>query len=617
MNMERDYHGGEGVDVRTELPSNPQLSTSMSSNQIFHETAGWRHLETSMQCLQSIVQGCGSSFAEMMDINLLELIYLATRHTNRFVRETGYHTLASIIDTTSKGFSVTGADDVPEAMEIESNGGQEPSVGINMKTKVHCESLAKVLAYGLADNWSQVRLAASTASRSFLSTMPKTFNEKHIFYSMIIPRICLNRYYLAEGVRIHSQETWRMVTASEEGGGKKVVERYIEDVVQYYMSCTKADNHAVREAACQCIAEVAAKLDKNVVKPHVDVLLNTLLECFGDDSWPVRDMACVAAGKFVMNYPGPSKRCITKLQELFLVNLQDAISSVRQGAALALKNMVQGYENSDSEKIVVELMHKIQESLENISQQSSEGKRFGDLDTSSTQSTFGVAKRIRDNDPELHTDQTMYSCGSLAPKMGRGSASKGGCSDCKFQKESEPWEAADGAVLLVCELTNLEIGRDKIIKSNIMIKVADACRCRHYVSHYFFLETVLKTLPIIGKNLGKRTIKIYLEEFLDHIFYAAECENALASTAAYRCIKEFCVLLGPNIMRGRIKQFNSKYLNILDDAISFCDSSNLMPNSSYNPGLKGTPAIQDVASPMNISSSNQPSLGGTPTGSPI
>lgn len=34
----------------------------------------------------------------------------------------------------------------------------------------------------------------------------------------------------------------------------------------------------------------------------------------------------------------------------------------------------------------------------------------------------------------------MYSCGSLAPKMGRG----GGCSDHKFKKDPEPWEFADG-----------------------------------------------------------------------------------------------------------------------------------------------------------------------------
>jgi len=50
---------------------------------------------------------------------------------------------------------------------------------------------------------------------------PNSFPDKHPIYSLIIPRLCLNRYYLAEGVRIYSQETWRLVTNKEAGGGKK------------------------------------------------------------------------------------------------------------------------------------------------------------------------------------------------------------------------------------------------------------------------------------------------------------------------------------------------------------------------------------------------------------
>lgn len=44
---------------------------------------------------------------------------------------------------------------------------------------------------------------------------------------------------------------------------------------------------------------------------------------------------------------------------------------------------------------------------------------------------FGVAsKRARDNNIEQHTDQTMFSCGSLAPKLARG----GGCMDHGFSR---------------------------------------------------------------------------------------------------------------------------------------------------------------------------------------
>ena len=44
----------------------------------------------------------------------------------------------------------------------------------------------------------------------------------------------------------------------------------------------------------------------------------------------------------------------------------------------------------------------------------------------------------------------MYSCGSLAPRMGRG-----GCSDAKFRKPPEPWEFADGCVFFVFEVSSI------------------------------------------------------------------------------------------------------------------------------------------------------------------
>lgn len=73
------------------------------------------------------------------------------------------------------------------------------------------------------------------------------------------------------------------------GEGRDMVQRYIEPTVAYYRTATCSDNHAVREAACACIAELASKLDPAAVKSHVHSLLDTLLACFRDDSWPVRD----------------------------------------------------------------------------------------------------------------------------------------------------------------------------------------------------------------------------------------------------------------------------------------------------------------------------------------
>ena len=47
--------------------------------------------------LQHMVEGCGSSFASHITPSLLELLFATLKHTNRFVRETGYKVLAAII----------------------------------------------------------------------------------------------------------------------------------------------------------------------------------------------------------------------------------------------------------------------------------------------------------------------------------------------------------------------------------------------------------------------------------------------------------------------------------------------------------------------------------------
>ena len=94
------------------------------------------------------------------------------------------------------------------------------------------------------------------------------------------------RYYVAEGVRIYSQETWRQVTGTE---GKHLVEKYIDCFVDYYIVAGSADNHAVREAACNCVSELLTKLPPDSLRPHTDKLLRAQLTAFSDDSWAVRD----------------------------------------------------------------------------------------------------------------------------------------------------------------------------------------------------------------------------------------------------------------------------------------------------------------------------------------
>uniref|UniRef100_A0A6A7G1B8 Dynein axonemal assembly factor 5 TPR repeats domain-containing protein n=1 Tax=Hirondellea gigas TaxID=1518452 RepID=A0A6A7G1B8_9CRUS len=504
-----------------------RMSGSRDPAQIFHDTAGWKNLESSLNCLQEMIQGTGDLFTPYCDEELVVLIMATLTHANRFVRETGFGVCAALV---SNGF-VNELSDGPVA--------------------THGATLVQHLGLGLADNWSQVRLAASVATRKFLTSLPPC--AQHSCYPALLPRICLNRYYVAEGVRLYSQETWRQVAGTE---GKSLVQQYMQHVVEYYIEATAADNHAVREAACACIAELATKLPGGSVQPYVEKLLEALLSCFTDDSWPVRDAACVACGNFIQSFPEEGRPSMERLYPLFFANLQDSIPSVRQGAAVALGNVVQAYGSDAIQRIAPMLRDR----LNGVSSQSNESERNSEME--SVPANYGVAKRQRDNDIQLHEDRQMYSCGSLAPKMGRGSG--GGCSDCKFRRPPQPWEGGDGAVWLVGELAMVggHDGHNAVM--SVLAEVAESCKGRHYTQHVTLLESLCKNLPRICKGIGKNNFKPHLHHFIDLIFYALECENSLTSSAASQCLTALSTDIGPNILRGRIEEHNTRYLTALD-----------------------------------------------------
>jgi len=588
--------GAEEIQETGKLMEKLTRNQSWEASSIFHDTAGWKNLETSLSCLQRMVEGLGVLAAQFIDEELLRLIFTCLTHTNRFVRETGFHVCTTLVSVCS--LEENKAEDAMEVDADNLNDFDNPIIK-------HGDVLSDHLALGLADNWSQVRLAASTAVRAFLESLTESTREP--FYPKLLPRVCLNRYYLAEGVRIYSQNTWRQIAGQR---GKLLVEKYIENTVSYYVESTQADNHAVREAACQCIAELANKIDKTVLSPFVDKLLHTLIECFKDDSWPVRDMACVAAGSFVKCFPDQSRKDFAVLFDLFFINLTDPISSVRQGAAIAIANSVRAF----GKEALAKVEDKVREGLKNIKDQPVESEKYGSFHAGPAE--FGVAKKIRDNDISLHENQTMYSCGSLAPKMNRGGS--GGCTDAKFRKKSEPWELADGCVHTVAELAKLKEYQADV--SKMLPLVSDACHHKHYVMHLNFFSTVCGRLAEIGANIEKKYFKPVLEDFFDMIFYSLESESGLAVSAAEECLHSLSRLLGPNILRGRVENYNPGFISVHDRVVNgpgvgMCGQRSIFPPRSPENTPGSFPGSTYNSSPMAIPGSNQriPSLGGTPT----
>ena len=53
------------------------------------------------------------------------------------------------------------------------------------------DEMALWLGKGMGDNWSQVRFAASVATRAFLEGMEE--EAMHAVFPVLLPRMCLNR----------------------------------------------------------------------------------------------------------------------------------------------------------------------------------------------------------------------------------------------------------------------------------------------------------------------------------------------------------------------------------------------------------------------------------------
>lgn len=480
---------------------------------IKHQSVGWRHLETSMKCLQQMINKCGDSFR--IEQKLMQLMLKTLEHENRFVRETGFYVSAELFATPVR-------------------------IAENAIVTEMSNTVAQYIAKGLADNWSQVRLASSKAARNFLVNSEQP--QKH--YDELVPRLCLNRYYIADGVRIYTQNTWKEIFGE---AGKKVVEEHIDAIVKYYIHATQANNHAVREAACHCIAELAIKVDPHSTKRYADELIEALLDCFKDDSWPVRDAACVSCGNLLIEFHQQVKAHQQTLYKLFLANLEDPIPSVRAGAAISIGKYVKVYGDEELDTVV----NQLREGFDYIKTQPEDSENFVGLNKKPA--VFGVVKNVAINDAN-HTDQIMYSCGSLAPKMGRNKL--GGCTDCHFQRASKPWERSDGCVYLLVELARFY----PAAATELIPNLVQATTFKHFPQHQVFHETVCKQLPILATLVGKRIFKQQLDQLLPVIFYAVASDVPLTSVAGEQCLQQLAKFVGSGILRGRIEMWNSEKL---------------------------------------------------------
>eukprot|EP00611_Tribonema_gayanum_P012896 TRINITY_DN2359_c0_g1_i3.p1 TRINITY_DN2359_c0_g1~~TRINITY_DN2359_c0_g1_i3.p1 ORF type:complete len:680 (+),score=236.19 TRINITY_DN2359_c0_g1_i3:112-2151(+) len=467
------------------------------------DTTGWKALETSILALKELVAAIGRPLADGGHITDKVIDYTcrgATEHVNRHVREASFRLIAAIIEAC-------------ESVE----GCTAPAQGPLLTSR-----FVPAIAKGMQDNWSQVRFAASVANRALLGALPNA-EAREAHFDLLLPRMCLNRYYMAEGVKLYSQETWRRYL---DGEGRTMVAKHAPAVVAYYVAMTDANNHVVREAACHCIAEMAAKVDHAAIAPHVPALLRALLICFKDESWPVRDAACVASGRFAAAFPEECREQLPLLFERWFKHLAEPIWSVREDSAAALGEVCAVYGREAIDRCLAWVKEMLPKAREQPAQ------------------TYEQMKAMQ-NDAKAHTDKQRYSCGSLAPKL-----KKGGCSDCEVTRASVPWEYADGAIYMAKELCAVAPEE----AAALLPQLADVAALTHFPQADTLRETLFKALPEMARTLGKKLFRPHLEALIGPLFDALSRPGThqLAGHAAGACVRELSAFMGPSIFRGRL-----------------------------------------------------------------
>lgn len=194
--------------------------------------------------------------------------------------------------------------------------------------------------------------------------------------------------------------------------------------------------------------------------------------CFHDESWPVRDEACLACGTFCLAFAEECKHKLPTLFERWTEQLTDQIWSVREDAAVALGDAITAYGPDMLEKVMTLIRKKLPAAKDQAPMSREEYKRL-------------------QNDAQAHTGNQLYSCGSLAPKLRKGGAGRIGCSSCAIDRPKAPWEATDGRIYLNRELCirfadKNDTERDDIVLGDaillpIMTELADVCRLSHYI----------------------------------------------------------------------------------------------------------------------------------------
>jgi hypothetical protein len=169
-----------------------------------------------------------------------------------------------------------------------------------------------------------------------------------------------------------------------------------------------------------------------------------------------------------------------------------------------------------------------------------------------------VAKPVEAEEHD-HSNNQLYSCGSLAPKLKRG----GGCMDHGFSRQKEMWELSDGAIFMLREVAHIESMQEFVVSN--LEKLSSLAYIDHFKHAHTLKETIFKSMIVILKGIGKKRFRGFVELYLDPCFRAANNQDNLnMAVAAQDFILDLEKTYGNGIFKAILEGHDERYVQDLE-----------------------------------------------------
>jgi len=177
---------------------------------------------------------------------------------------------------------------------------------------------------------------------SVLDSLSSCFNKKPDLASSseflpLIPVICINRYFPAQGISKMALSLWRqVVTLNSLPSGVDLLGPMIDETVSLYIRESDSPIPGGRESASLCILEICRKIPRDTLKVYVGELFQTSLKGCSDSHHLVRIASLTAISELCSEFAEELKHSFSEALLVCFEHLVDKNSTVREDSAIAL-----------------------------------------------------------------------------------------------------------------------------------------------------------------------------------------------------------------------------------------------------------------------------------------